>query len=109
MKRLIAHLTTLTCTLLLAGCASLSPLPQTVKVPVPVPCNITVPTKPYMPYTESKVDAMPKDVQSDLFIWVKLLRAEIETRIGYEGELEAGITACNFKAQPATPPNIDKK
>lgn len=75
--------------LLLAGCANMKEqVVTTVNVPMPIPCIIVAPKKPFMPFTD-------QDIGKDLYGNVKNMLAEIELRKGYETELEAGITACN--------------
>lgn len=74
--------------LMLAGCAARPALRvQQVNVPVPVPCQQTVPVRPVMP-TES----LNPGVTLDAFAAAAI--AEIERREGYEGELRAALTAC---------------
>jgi len=54
---------------------------------VPVPCKIVPVDKPQMPGDT----IVPTD---SLFDKVKKLIAELETRIGYEKQLEAAVQAC---------------
>lgn len=70
--------------LVLAGCNT---LPQRVEVPVPVPCRVTVPTKPVW-----ATDTLPPG--AGLYERVRALLAERQQRIGYETELEAATKAC---------------
>lgn len=88
-----------TCMLLLASACGTPPkiVTNTVNVPVPVPCNIQAPEKPYMPYTDVDKDKLPPDEAKDIYAWIKKMLAEIELRKGYEGELETAIQACNDK------------
>lgn len=69
---------------LLAGCSS---APQTVRVPVPVPCKAPMPQRPAMP-----TEALTADAALDDF--VQAAAAEIERREGYEVQLRAAIEAC---------------
>jgi hypothetical protein len=85
MKALIAAVLCAT----LVGCATTKDVViKEVKVPVPVPCNITVPDEPAYPYTDQPLTG---DEYSD----TKHALAEIEIRKGYTGQLLAGIGACN--------------
>lgn len=75
---------------LFAGCAtSNAPTvhPVEVRIPVPVPCKVSAPTRPAF-----AVDALP--IGSDIWEQMKALRAERLQRKGYELELEAAVTAC---------------
>lgn len=71
----------------LAGCASLTPKVQEVKVPVPVPCKVDSPERPAF-----AVDGLPSG--SGIWEQMKALRAERMQRMGYERELEAAVRAC---------------
>ncbi len=71
---------------LFAGCSA-APQIQSVKVPIPVPCQASIPDRPAMP-TES----LPQAYSLDLF--VAAAAAEIERREGYEKELRAALSAC---------------
>lgn len=83
--------------LILCGCATQTQVQiQKVEVPVPIPCNIIPPKKPPMAFTDSlNIDAPAGE--PDLFGDVKRLLSEIQSRIGYEGELEVAIKSCNSK------------
>ena len=75
--------------LFLVGCGSFrAPTIIEHKVLVTVPCKITPPDKPLMPFTNSakKTDS--------LFVKTKKILAEIEIRKGYETELEAAVRSC---------------
>jgi PBP1b-binding outer membrane lipoprotein LpoB len=72
--------------LLLTGCASQDRLVQ-VKVPQPVACQITEPARPMMD-TETVLISAPIDELA------RAMRAEIERREGYEGQLRAALSAC---------------
>jgi type IV pilus biogenesis protein CpaD/CtpE len=72
--------------LLLTGCASQDRLVQ-VKVPLPVACQITEPARPMMD-TETVLISAPIDELA------RAMRAEIERREGYEGQLRAALSAC---------------
>lgn len=76
-------------TLILSGCAAVPPEVREIKVPVPVPCMISAPSKPSMP-----IDAISK-YENNVFTIVKNLLAEIELRKGYETVLESAIASCN--------------
>ena len=77
--------------LLLAGCfgreAAPPPPPRIVRVPVPVPCKIEAPARPAWEFDKTPAEA-GIDEQ------VRALLVEREQRTGYEGKLEAAITAC---------------
>jgi hypothetical protein len=60
---------------------------RTVKVPVPVECEVEVPARPAMP-----TEALSPGVDLDRFSASAL--AEIELREGYEGELRAALAEC---------------
>jgi type IV pilus biogenesis protein CpaD/CtpE len=72
--------------LLLTGCASQDRLVQ-VKVPLPVACQVTEPARPMMD-TETVLISAPIDELA------RAMRAEIERREGYEGQLRAALSAC---------------
>lgn len=80
----------------LTGCGMLQPQIVKVEVPLPIPCNIVPPKKPVMPFTDSIMTDIPSG-KPDLFGDSKRMLAEIESRKGYETELEAAIKACNSK------------
>lgn len=69
-------------------CASKPPTIITNKVMVPVPCKITIPSKPVMPLTDTG------DIMDDIFVKSKKALAEINIRKGYEAELEAAVGSC---------------
>jgi hypothetical protein len=74
--------------MLLAGCSTRTIVkPVTVEVPVPVPCQAPVITRPVWP-TQDLTD------RSTLLDQVKALLAENELRQGYETQLEAILQAC---------------
>lgn len=68
------------------GACGMAPL-QTVKVPVPVECDVQVPARPAMP-----TEGLSPGVDVDRFSAFAM--AEIELREGYEGELRAALTEC---------------
>ena len=70
--------------LMLAGCGATV---QTIKVPVPVPCQAVEPVRPVMP-----TEALKPGVKLDTF--AKSAMAEIERREGYEGKLVAALRSC---------------
>lgn len=70
---------------LLASCG-VAPVRE-VKVPVPVECRIDMPARPAMP-----TEALAPGVDLDRFSAAAL--AEIELRVGYEGELRAALAGC---------------
>jgi len=73
----------------LAGCGSVQPpLIVNHEVLVTVPCKITAPEKPVMPFTDGG------KVTDSIFVKTKEALAEIEVRRGYENLLEAGIRSC---------------
>lgn len=72
--------------LLLTGCATPERIVQ-VRVPVPVACQVAEPQRPIMDTETLAIDAKI-DEQA------RAMRAEIERREGYEGELRAALRAC---------------
>lgn len=72
--------------LILAGCAS-SGKPVQVRVPVPVACQVAEPARPMMDTDTISLDAPVDEL-------ARAMRAEIERREGYEGELRAALSAC---------------
>ncbi|QAU22614.1 hypothetical protein EO087_00340 [Dyella sp. M7H15-1] len=85
MKRII-----LMAALALGGCGikSVHPfVPVTVKVPMPMPCKVTLPQAPAW-----AIDALP--LGSDVWGQMTALRAERLQRMGYERQLLAVIESC---------------
>jgi hypothetical protein len=72
--------------LLLTGCASTDRLVQ-VKVPLPVACQVTEPARPMM-------DTETVSISAQIDELARAMRAEIERREGYEGQLRAALNAC---------------
>ena len=72
--------------LLLTGCASQDRLVQ-VKVPLPVACQVTEPARPMM-------DTDTVSLTAPIDELARAMRAEIERREGYEGQLRAALSAC---------------
>lgn len=70
----------------LSGCATTERVVQ-VRVPVPVACQVAEPVRPMMDTDQLSIDA-GIDEQA------RAMRAEIERREGYEGELRAALRAC---------------
>lgn len=70
----------------LTGCATAERVVQ-VRVPVPVACQVAEPTRPMM-----DTETLPIDARIDE--QARAMRAEIERREGYEGELRAALQAC---------------
>ena len=66
----------------LTGCAA-----EPQRVPVTVPCRVTIPARPIM-----STDGLTPDATLDAF--VQAAAAEIERREGYEAELRAAVGAC---------------
>lgn len=77
--------TLLATSLLLVGCAS--PIPQEVRIPVPVPCVEHPPERPSM-LSDSELLAL------DDYGLVIALARDRRIRQGYEAELEATIAGC---------------
>lgn len=71
---------------LLTGCGITSRL-VTVNVPVAIACQVQEPARPMM-----DTETLPADAAVD--VQARAMRAEIERREGYEGELRAALTAC---------------
>jgi len=72
--------------LILTGCASPGRPVQT-RVPIPVACQVAEPARPMM-----DTDTVPIDAPIDEL--ARAMRAEVERREGYEGELRAALQAC---------------
>jgi hypothetical protein len=72
---------------LLAGCSTVVDRVVPVNVAVPVPCQQVEPVRPVMDTETLSLDAAV-DVQA------RAMRAEIERREGYEGELRTALRAC---------------
>lgn len=77
-------LMTLILVLALAGCAS---QPQTIHVPVPTPCQASVPAEP-----EYNFPKLTK--QNTMFEAVRALLADRELSLAYELELRAIVDTC---------------
>ena len=77
---------------MLAGCATTAPI-TTIKVPVPVQCQETIPDRPIMPTEQFK--AKPK-----LDEFVTASQAELERREGYEGKMRTALEACTAPIAP---------
>lgn len=73
--------------ILLAGCSSGPVVPETVRVPVPVPCIERVPAKPQIT-PDATLLALP-DYSAVLSLW----RDRIILR-DYSVELEAAVAGC---------------
>jgi len=76
--------------LLLAGCAAEPQIirePFEVKVPVEVPCKLTLPDKPQL--TADALDPTVSDV-----VWLKAALADRERLIYYVLQLETAIKVC---------------
>lgn len=71
---------------LLAGCATTERVVQ-VRVAVPVACQVEEPARPMM-----DTDTVPADAPLDVL--ARAMRAEIERREGYEGELRTALQGC---------------
>lgn len=82
MKRTWVYLAVLT---LIAGCQT---APQRVKIAVPVPCVVQLPTEPLW-----ATDALPKG--ASLWEMGKAALAELEQRRAYELKLRAAAQACS--------------
>lgn len=81
----------------LAGCGSTGPI-GTVRVPIPVACQETMPPRPAMP-----TDGLQAG-RTTLHEYVRASQAEIERREGYELQLRAALAACITPlAEPAGP------
>ena len=80
---------------LLGGCAGAPPVIQEVKVPVSVPCVLSVPSRPDFEF--GKLTLVASDGEKILALARDWPRGR-----KYEGELEAVIEGCNV-AQPSPP------
>ena len=76
--------------LMLSGCASMLPAFLTVRVPVPVPCNVPAIARPVLP-----VDSL--NVDDNVFVVNRALWATDEIREGYEIRLVAALDSCREK------------
>lgn len=72
---------------IMAGCETIRPDTQVVKVPVPVKCQQTEPQRPVMP-TESLSTTDTQDTKTASAL------AEIDIREGYEVQLRTALRAC---------------
>lgn len=79
-------------TAMLTGCASTERLVQ-IRVPVPVACQVAEPARPVM-----DTDTVP--TTSAIDVLARAMRAEIERREGYEGELRTALAACKTIGKP---------
>lgn len=98
LSRLAIGLTALVLVaMLLPACAARAPVDRivTVSVPVPVACQEQEPARPHMD-TESLAPDAAVDEQA------RAMRAEIDRREGYEGELRAVVRACRGTGERAT-------
>lgn len=69
----------------LAGCAHTTTVPETITIPVPVPCKVEEPAKPDYRY------APPYD---SLFDAVRDLLGDRELAQSYENELRIALKSC---------------
>ncbi len=76
---------------LLAGCTT-APT-TTVRVPIAVQCQETIPERPPMPTESFKVRPLIDE-------YVKAAQAEIHRREGYEAKLRAALQACTAPTTP---------
>lgn len=83
-KRITKYSAFYSVAMLLSGCSATGGI---VKVPVPVVCEEAVPDRPAMD-TETLEPAAPVDLQA------RAMRAEIDTREGYEVKLRAALVNC---------------
>lgn len=83
------RLASLLCLIALTACATPKErvVYQTVKVPVPVACAVSVPTRPSYPADTVSLD-------STVFELAQAVMAERELRKAYEAELSAVAKAC---------------
>lgn len=77
----------LLCALVLAGCGTTAERIVRVQVAVPVPCDVQEPARPMM-----DTETLPPGAGIDAM--ARAMRAEIERREGYEGELRTALRAC---------------
>lgn len=75
------------CLLTLAGCGTIPPDTQVVKVPVPVKCLAQEPDRPVMP-TESLEIGDSQDTK------IAAILAELDLREGYELRLVTALRSC---------------
>lgn len=78
--------------LLLAGCETM-PTTVTVRVPVPVACQVATPERPVLAIDTMSPD-LPLDVQN------RHMRADHDERDGYEGRLETALATCKNPVVP---------
>lgn len=76
--------------LLLTGCSPPSVIrePFEVKIPVPVPCAVSLPSRPVWELDKKEV------INGSLFVQGNGALIEIEQRRAYADQLEAALTAC---------------
>jgi len=73
---------------LLSGCSWIPTHVVDHDVMVPVPCKVTMPQKPLMPFTDTAT------VKDNIYVKTQKALAEINVRKGYEAELEAAAGSC---------------
>lgn len=76
--------------LVLTGCSSFLPNEKIVdhNVLVTIPCKVTPPVKPVMPFTDGG------NKKDNIFVKSKKTLAEIKLRQAYEVQLEAAVESC---------------
>ena len=61
---------------ILAGCASLPPPPRIVRVPVPIPCHVTIPPIPILPLSGLKATSSDRAIARAYVESLILIRAD---------------------------------
>lgn len=81
---------TIILTLLLVSACAGQPVytPTTVNIPIPVACDVEIPTEPVSNVEQLKPDAT-------LLERVKAVVADLETRKAYDEQLVAALKACS--------------
>lgn len=74
--------------------------PQEVKIPVSIPCLVTLPAEPAWNVPKEKSGKFPNQVAA--------IAADLDLAKGYIGELKSAINSCNASALPAEPSFLDR-
>lgn len=86
-RRLLVLVVAVAALAYMSGCSTLPPEIIEVRVPIDQPCQVAEPTRPRMD-TEHLPVAAKVDVQA------RAMRAEIDRREAYEGQLRTALRAC---------------
>ena len=62
--------------MILVGCASLPPPPRIVRIPVPIPCHVTMPSMPILPLSGLKATSSDRAIARAYVESLILIRAD---------------------------------